>query len=183
MPKFLAWAAWALLSLPLLVGCADTIDDEYAPFQAYLRLQPVTALQPLREALTSPGMFCVVTITPTHYVCTRTNGTWAQLQRMGTDNYNRPKCISGFIVGTPSMPASSGNFEVVVYDLACPNCYRHDYVERSLSVKSDETATCSRCGSMYNLQNGTGQEPGGGGVLYKYRPTYSPAQDLFLVMN
>ncbi|MCQ2095455.1 MAG: hypothetical protein MJY59_01760 [Bacteroidaceae bacterium] len=52
--------------------------------------------------------------------------------------------LGGLIVGNTYMQ------EYVAYDLACPNCDRQKY---RLSFDSSGRASCSHCGTMYDLNN------------------------------
>jgi len=178
-----AVAALVGSGLLLCAACTDDVNDEYAPYQAFLRVMPVTAAPPLREALTGPGMFCAVTVSMSEYKFSRPDGTWASLPKTALDSYGSPKCIAGFIVGTPDFPDLSGQFYAVAYDLACPACNEQDYIKRSLVVGSDKTASCGRCGRVYDLQNAAVKEGEKGRSLYKYHLTYAPAQDLLTIWN
>lgn len=170
-------------ALALMAACTDDVSDEYARHSAFLRVTPVTAAAPLREALTGPGMFCTVTLTPAAYRFTRPDGTAASIPRTALDNYGTPKCIAGFIVGTPVLPGLDGSLAPVAYDLACPNCYEADYITRSLALADDGTAACSRCGRVYSLQTAVVQQGDKGRGLYKYRLVYAPTQDLLTIWN
>ena len=68
--------------------------------------------------------------------------------------YNRPEMIAGFIVGTSDTPDLSGTLQPVAYELACPNCYTKDYVERQLVFQDRLTMHCTRCNRSYSLRNG-----------------------------
>lgn len=83
--------------------------------------------------------------------------------------------LGGLIVGTSSMPNMNDGFDILAYDLACPNC---DRAERRLTLRDDGTAKCSKCGIAYDMNNYgviiSADEVAQGGArgLYRYRVAY-----------
>lgn len=171
------------LATVALAGCGDT-EDFYASLPAFLRFTPVSAVPPLNSALNNPGMFCAITFTSTHYVFTGPDGSQRTYPRTALDAYGKPVCISGFIVGSPSMPDMQGNMGCVAYELACPNCDIEASISRALTLTGIASASCGRCGRTYDLNNSgmvlTGAD---GHSLYRYRIIYSPATDQVIVQN
>ena len=99
--------------------------------------------------------------------------------------YNRPEMIAGFIVGTSDTPDLSGALQPVAYELACPNCYTKDYVERQLVFQDRLTLHCTRCNRSYSLRNGGIVVAGEAGLkLFKYRiQGYSRDNDVLIINN
>ena len=170
----------------ILSACTDDVEDLYSKDPAFCRIAPVTAVQPLREALTSPGMFCTITFEPTKYICTRVDGTSAPLNRTDEEAYGAPVYRAGFIVGTPSLPdGQTSQFYYICYELACPSCYTYQMLVKPMKLQSGEKATCSNCGRTYSLLYGGGLVEGPEGVKHmkRYRCSYTPARDLFVIQK
>ena len=70
--------------------------------------------------------------------------------------------LAGLIVGRPYF----GEGEIYAYDLGCPQCDRSSV---RLSVNTDGIASCSRCGSTYDLNNGGMPQSVSERPLYRYR--------------
>lgn len=170
----------------VLSGCADDVEDLYSKDPAFCRITPVTAVQPLREALTSPGMFCTITIEPKRYICTREDGTYAPLNRTDEEAYGAPIYRAGFIVGTPSLSdGQTGQFYYVCYELACPSCYSYQMQVKAMKLQSGEKASCTACGRTYSLLYDGSLTEGPDGIkhLKRYHCSYTQAQDLFVIQN
>lgn len=183
--KHISFCLLALLAT-LLCGCSEDATDMFSHDPAYCRICPVTAVQPLREALTSPGSFCTITFEPTQYVCTRPDGTFASLTRTDEEAYGRPIYRAGFIVGTPSLPdAKTGQFYYLCYELACPSCYKQQLLTKPMELQADETAHCTTCGRTYSMRYGGGlvDGPDGEKLMKRYNCSYAMGQDLFIVQN
>lgn len=186
--SFLRRSAWAGLLGALavaggLAGCGES-EDFYARMPAFLRFTPVSAVPPLNSALNNPGMFCAVTFTSSHYVFTGLDGSVRTYPRTALDAYGKPVCISGFIVGTPALPDMQGGLTCVAYELACPNCDIEASISRALSLTGIASATCGRCGRVYDLNNGGVVSTGTDGhSLYRYRIAYSQTTDVVIVQN
>ena len=71
--------------------------------------------------------------------------------------------LAGLIIGQPYFEEG-----IYAYDLGCPQC---DKSSVRLSVGADGIATCSRCTSTYNLNNGGMPQTGTDKPLYRYRTT------------
>ncbi len=165
----------------LFAGCGDDIGDSYANIPAFMRVQPVTALAPLRTALNNPGYFCAMTYSKPYYQAKGTDGTSAQINGTAMENYGKPLYICGIIVGMPSLPDMSGNFYLVAYDQACPNCYK-DLINKTLRFPSQTAAHCDRCRRTYDLNtSGIVIEGEKGDPLFRYRVQYSPLNDIMVV--
>ena len=171
-------------------ACDTDADYIYSSRRAFFRFTPVTAApKTLFPALKSPGEWCSVSVDGTHYRFSAPNGQTDSYPINASDQYYARQWVSGLLVGTPSVPSLSINgFEVVCYDLVCPNCMEADAVTRAVKFSSEqhESVTCSRCGRVYNLQNqaevlagaieGEPNRP-----LLRYRCSY--ANDVFVVQN
>lgn len=182
----------ALLIAPaaLLPGaCSDEADQLFAPYRAFLRFTPVTHFQPLYAAVNNPGMFCTITWTPSHYLCTAPQSTSTlTYPRTALDAYGRPDAIAGFIIGTPSVPDFNGVHQLMCFDLACPACYEATARSPLLKFTAAERVSCSVCEAAFDLSGGgiavSGGRFGFGGTLLRYRMvTYAPAKDLIIVQN
>lgn len=170
----------------ILSGCADDVEDLFSKDPAFCRITPVTAVQPLREALTSPGLFCTITFEPTQYIFTRADGTFAPLKRTDEEAYGHPVYRAGFIVGTPSLPdGQTSQFYYVCYELACPSCYTYNMQVKPMKLLSGEKVSCAACGRTYSLLYDGSLTDGPDGIkhLKRYHCSYTQAQDLFVIQN
>lgn len=168
----------------LLTACSSDVENLYANIRAFFRFSPVTQVPCLHMALNNPGGFCTITFPNGKYRFEGNDGnSYGPLMPTAVDQYGRPESIAGFIVGTPSIPDLSGNHYNVAFDLACPNCYTNDAIQRSLSLGAT-TVSCSRCARSYDLNNGGIVCAGNGGrSLYRYRISYVPSTGLLLIQN
>ncbi len=165
----------------LFSGCGDDGTDSYAPTPAFMRVQPVTALAPLRTALTSPGYFCALTYSKPYYHAKGTDGTSAQLNGTALEGYGAPVYICGIIVGTPSLPNTAGSFYTIAYDQACPNCYE-ELINKALTFPEQTKAHCERCKRSYDLNtSGIVIEGGAGKPLLRYGVQYDATNDVVVV--
>lgn len=82
--------------------------------------------------------------------------------------------LGGLILGKPYF---GDGMSIYAYDLACPVC---DKVSARLGVNSQGTATCAKCGNVYDLNNGGLVIEGEGRPLYRYRVTQSSVSTLFV---
>lgn len=176
--KNLRRAAISLLLLSTLLlptSCADDTDDLYANERAFLRFTPVTAVPVLYAALGSYGQWCTMTYTASLFTFTSAEGTTSTYPMTAViKNYGQIQCVNGFIIGTPSVPDMNLNYAPVCYELACPNCYRNDLIQKSLTLTTGEHAHCPRCGRTYDLANsGAIIEGDNGQRLMRYRMTYT----------
>ena len=69
----------------------------------------------------------------------------------------------------------TGAWDLLAFDLACPNCNRDDLINKSLAFRSDRsTVQCSRCQRVYDLNQGGLLVEGDAGIkLYRYRIQYA----------
>lgn len=187
-PTLLSLLPAALLAV--LAACDADVDNIYAGRRAFFRFSPVTAApKTLLPALNSPGEWCRVGVVGNTYRFVSAHGQSDSYPISAADNYYGREWVSGLLVGTPSVPSlSSGGFEVVCFDLVCPNCMAADAVTRAVEFCRDrlESVACSRCGRVYGLQDG-GSVSGGAvagepnRALLRYRCTYG--NDTFVVQN
>lgn len=170
--------------LGLCAACSEDAETLYANTPAFFRFQPVTSAPQLYTALNSPGMFCAITFTSTHYVFTGPDGGTSSFPRTATEAYGKPFYISGFLVGTPAIPDMESGTAGVAYDLACANCDADDGITRPVAFKSGTTVGCERCERVYDLNNGGRVCEGEGGrSLYRYRLSYSEPNNSLLISN
>lgn len=178
-----------ILICMICVACTGEVARPYASYRAFLRFAPVSAAPLLRSALNSPGEWCMVTYDEKTYRITGPSGHTNTYPRTARDAYGKPTSIAGFIVGTPSLPDTHGVTYVAAFDVACPVCYETDNVERSLTwTTTAEQLHCTRCKRTYNLNNGgiIVEAPEDGRKnksLYRYRATYLPTNDTFVIQN
>lgn len=190
VPMFKAFFSFlCALLLGLMSACTNDVVSVYAPHPAFLRYAPVPTAPPLLSALNSPGQWCSITYTHLQYTIAAPGHTSITTPRTALDAYGRPRSIAGFIVGTPSLPESTGQHEARAYDLVCPSCYRSAAISRPLvlSTTTPERADCPRCKRRYNL--GTGAQENAptdnqsNAPLYRYRLAYNAAQGVLVVQN
>lgn len=171
-----------LLPLLCLLSCSEDANTEYAQIPAFLRVQPVSAVQPLNAALNSPGVFCKVTFSSKFYHFENNHGQSTQTNRTALDAYGKPQCLNGFIIGTPNVPDLSGVMLPVAFDLACPTCFNNALIQRSLTLNTQGEAHCSRCETTYDLNNmGFPKDGPGTNVLLRYHVQYG--NDAMVVRN
>ena len=70
--------------------------------------------------------------------------------------------LAGLIIGKPYF----GDEEYYAYDLGCPKC---DVPSVRLTVRGDGIATCAKCSTTYDLNNGGMPKVGDSRPLYRYR--------------
>lgn len=175
--------------LSLLFSCVDDDESPFARRPAFFRFSPVTAApKTLFPALGSPGEWCTVTLTNTHYVLKTPGGMTDSYPLTQLDEYRRATWICGLIVGTPTVPdLGAYDFAPVAYDLACPSCFEGGGITRAVSITSTTLgrASCSRCHRTYDINNGGIVVEGASSPhdprLYRYRCNY--ANDTFVVQN
>ena len=171
-----------LIGMSLFSACSEETDLEYAQEAAFLRVQPVSTVQPLNAALNSPGVFCKVTFSTNYYHFENNHGQKAQINRTALDAYGKPKCLNGFVIGTPNVPDLSGVTAPVAFDLACPTCYAEALIQRSLEMNEQGEAHCSRCETTYDLNNmGFPKDGPGTNVMLRYHVRYG--NDALIVSN
>lgn len=171
-----------LLPLLCLLSCTEDVGTEYAQVPAFLRVQPVSAVQPLNAALNSPGVFCKVTFSSKFYHFENNHGQSTQTNRTALDTYGKPQCLNGFIIGMPNVPDLSGVMQPVAFDLACPTCFNDVLIQRSLTINAQGEAHCSRCETTYDLNNmGFPKDGPGTNVMLRYHLQYG--NDALVVRN
>lgn len=173
--------ALTALSLLLLTGCMESIQNEYSTNRAFFRFSPVTAVTPLYRALGNPGMYCRINFSGRTANFVSSAGE-SQSYALTSEYINRNiEFISGFIVGMPSIPDVTGNTYLVAYDLVCPTCYDKNAIQRSLDFGANETVVCSRCNRAYSLIHGGIISGSEGSILKRYRITYS--SNILVIQN
>lgn len=70
--------------------------------------------------------------------------------------------LAGLIIGMPYF----GEGEYYAYDLACPRC---DNASSPLNINDEGLATCSKCSSIYDLNNSGIPKTSDSRPLYRYR--------------
>ncbi len=163
--------------LIMLLGfssCADDIESIYSSRRAFFWYRNVATTPPLYTALSNLGMFCAIDFPNGNYRFKGANGQSHTTVPTEVAQYGRPEYISGFIVGTPSIPDLTTGSSVVAYDLVCPNCYENSAINKSLNFATPTTMKCPRCSTTYDLNNsGHGTSTG---KLYRYHIEYAPHQ-------
>lgn len=140
---------FALLALLLLVSCSDDSSSKFSKKYQVRFYFEVQQSAELFNAIGNPGQF--VSIRPL-------NGKVRIHNTMGGHDYSLSSVgsrdfeygLGGLIVGTSSTPNMNGGFDLVAYDLACPNCDRQS---RRLTLKDDGSAFCEHCGISYDMNN------------------------------
>lgn len=133
----------------LLMACEDEATSTFSKkyrVRFYFEIQQSSELY---NAIGNPGQF--VTIRPLNGKVRIENtlgGNDYALSQIGSRDFEYG--LGGLIVGTSSTPNMQNNFEIVAYDLACPNCDRQSY---RLKLKDDGSASCGHCGMTYDLNN------------------------------
>ena len=74
--------------------------------------------------------------------------------------------LAGLIIGKPYF----GDGAYYAYDLGCPQC---DLPSVRLTTTIEGTATCAKCGTTYDLNNGGMAKAGDSRPLYRYRTSLS----------
>ena len=168
------------------ISCDDDLQNEFSRQPAFFRFPMVNTTPELRSALNNPGMYCKITFPPQLYLFSDAQGHSTPVNRTSLEAYGKPQFISGFLVGTPSVPDLSGNFFNVAYDLVCPACHTESFIDRTLDFNGDAVAemVCGRCGRVYDLNNGGIVKKGGEGHrMFRYRMTYAKSQGMLVIHN
>ena len=169
--------AVTIICIPVLLFSACNSDDAYTTYSRYKAsfiYESVTTTTPLLHALTGPGEFCTIKNVVGKQL------VFASLSQSQTVNvsaaaiYQRFVCICGFIVGKPyTIEIGYDDLRPVCFDLACPNCYHDDAIQRDLALQEGGFAYCSRCERRYNLNNlGIVEGAPTGKPLERYRIIY-----------
>ena len=142
-------AAMALITS----GCEDTISSKFSHKYKVRFYFEVAQSPELYNALANPGQFVTIRQkagTGKVRIENSLSGTDYALSSIGSTDFEYG--LGGLIVGTCNLLNMNNQYDIVCYDLACPNCDRAD---RRLTVSDDGTAQCAKCGIKYNL-NGQG---------------------------
>ena len=137
------------LLILLLVGCTDDSSSTYShKYRVRFYMETVQSTE-LYNAIGNPGQF--VSIRPLNGKVKIENtlgGHEYSLSQLGSKEFEYG--LGGLIVGTSSTPNMQGQFDIVAYDLACPNCHRQN---RRLTLNDNGTAHCANCGINYDMNN------------------------------
>lgn len=138
-----------LTCMVCLSACKDEISSTYStkyPVRFYYEVAGSTELY---NAMGNPGQF--VTVRQVSGKIRVTNSVGSHDYTLSQVGYSEFEFgLGGLIIGTSSTPNMSGGYDLMAYDLACPNCDRQSY---RLTVKDNGTALCSHCGNSYDLNN------------------------------
>lgn len=161
--------------LAALVSCSDGItSNRFCTLPARFNYTPVTSVHQLYAACNSLGEWCTITASSTQFIFSNPQGS-TPVSQTAVNNYNRPYMgLSGFIVGTPTIPEMGADLPIVTcFDLACSNCYAEATVTKRMELRQGGISYCPRCHRTYDLNN-TGQVSLGdpGRPLYRYRVLY-----------
>lgn len=164
-----------LLSAPILTSCTEAafISSKYSNLVARFSFSPVTSAPPLLAACTSPGEWTTIRSVNQQFIF-ENPATSLSVNKTALTAYQSYICLSGFIVGTPTIPEMGDDVATLsAYDLACSNCYHDRNVTKRLTLQQAGRAHCTSCLRTYDLNN-IGQvcqgEPGIN--LYRYRVYY-----------
>lgn len=182
-PRKASRRALILLLCALAAACSADVENLYANIRAFFRFTPVTQVPGLHAALNNPGLFCAITFPNGKYRFAGSDGSTFDYTPTAMDQYGKPECVGGFIVGMPNIPDLNGNFYDIAFDLVCPNCYSNNAVQRNLTLRGTD-ALCGRCNRRYDLNNSGIVSAGDNGRgLYRYHISYTQAQNLLLIQN
>lgn len=141
----------------LLCSCEEAEDVYDRSHRVLFRYDSVASKQPLRSALQSPGIYCMITATSRQFVFTNNYGQSVTDNFVALQGSNPYRWSCGLIVGHFDVPTLRGETEVA-YSLECPNCCQWDNVERpvqftdaTLSAHTEARVICPRCERVYDL--------------------------------
>ena len=151
------------ISLLLLIGAACSRS-----YEVYSNKYPVTfscdiSKSPFNKVQTS-GYFLSVRATPAKdgYKVREPDGREQTIPYTEVHSRVFNFGLAGLIIGKPYF----GDEEYYAYDLGCPKC---DVPSARLTVSEEGTATCSKCSTIYDLNNGGIAKAGDSRPLYRYR--------------
>ena len=152
----------------LAVGCLLTscnADEEYSPWPCrYAYDNQVHQDATLASAINggSRGMFCLITES------TRSGKKYLQFLSNNGDSSEQPETAeevqakfilglnNGIIVGFQTLNMEP-NYGFTAYDVQCPNCVRNENntinPNYRVTMESNGSATCSKCGRQYDKNN------------------------------
>ena len=153
----------AILLLLILIGAACSRS-----YEVFSNKYPVTfscdiSKSPFNKVQTT-GYFLSVLAAPTKdgYKVREPDGREQTIPYSEVHNRVFSFGLAGLIIGKPYF----GDEEYYAYDLGCPKC---DVPSVRLTVRGDGTATCAKCSTTYDLNNGGMPKVGDSRPLYRYR--------------
>lgn len=165
----------------LLCGCSsDDTYTKYSRFKASFSYQMVMTTDPLHTALTGPGHFCTIHLTPQKQLIFSSLTQSQTVNVAASAHYQTYVCLSGFVVGMANQPEiGMDGLGVVCFDLACSNCYRDDAINRNITLREGGLAYCQRCKRTYNLNSqGIVHSGPDGRPLERYHILYDGANNM-----
>lgn len=170
-----------LLTTLVLCGCSnDDAYTKYSHYKASFSYTMVTTTAPLYTALTGPGQFCTIHLTPQKQLVFSSPTQTQSVNVAAIAQYQSFVCLSGFIVGMANQPeVGMDGLGIVCYELACPNCYHVDAVSRNLTLRENGMVYCQRCKRTYNLNaQGIISQGEAGRPLERYHILYDNANNM-----
>lgn len=141
--------------MALLAGCSGS--DSYTAYsrcKASFTYYTVMTTTPLKNALSSPGEYCAISLSADRKLNFVSPTLSQQVDVTASAVYQSFTCIGGFIVGMSNMPDIGADSQgLVAYDLVCANCYHNDAIQRSLTLQEGGKAYCRRCKRTYDLNS------------------------------
>ena len=149
-------SSWWLLAVFLLLTACEDAEDIYSRRSVSFSFAPSTKVPMLHSALNSLGEFVTIRV--------GVSGAELLFSAYGRDDFPCAMTeidrrttrigLSGFIVGTPTMPELGQSMSrPVCYELTCINCYMSDHITRDVKLEAMGRAACPRCGRVYDLNN------------------------------
>lgn len=163
------------LAMTSLAACTNDaiVSNKYASLRARFTYTPVSAVSQLYTACNSLGEWTSIRAVNMQFVFQNTSSSTA-VNRTAVNNYQSYVCLSGFIVGLPTIPEIGADVPTITcYDLACSNCFRDRNVTKALTLQQTGKAYCTSCQRTYDLNNMGQVSKGEGGInLFRYRVYY-----------
>lgn len=150
--------------------------ESYCGYRANFVMENVYQAPVLYTACNSMGEFCTITADGNQFIFTGSSQNSSYVNITATVHYTGFYLgLSGLIVGLPKLSETGQtDSKVVCYDLACPNCYQDYNIVKSLTLKTDGTAICTKCNRNYDLNKfGTISNGVDGISLFRYRVSYA----------
>lgn len=153
--KRIAALAGAVAIMSLFFGCSsDNSYTAYSRYRASFTYYTVMTTTPLKNALTSPGEYCAISLTANRKLNFVSPTLSQQVDVTASAVYQSYTCVGGFIAGMSNMPEMGADTQgLVAYDLVCANCYRNDAIQRALTLHEGGKAYCQRCKRTYDLNS------------------------------
>lgn len=176
--------------LMLLTACGNT-EFEYSNQSCYLIFENnASRSTKLAEAMNplSPGIFCRIRTSGKAFTF-ETNSEPGKLERVNFNAVDEKRTVklgsyneSGIIVGYGNLnnPAT-----FYAYDNQCPNCYKQTGMPQyGLTMDTSGRAKCSKCGRIYDMNNGGIVSSGANGEkLIRYRAATTGPLGVLSVTN